>query len=440
MTYKTQKQGQMSASEVKQMQEALISKGYDVGSTGADGIWGANTAAALSQYKKDTGGSNSYGNSVGNETLQKLYGTNSSSSSGYKEPEGWYTVGSDTTGYVTYDANGRVVGELPATHKTVPGTNYTVGIHNDVGWTAYDQLLASQNNLQNTLSGLDNIYGGYVTQLQGGANSANSALNEARQNALAGINTTYDNSARNYYRMYKTQEKELPEQLSSIGATGGATESAALRLMSNYSDNLYKNETARNQNINALDEDYYNAVAQNSAQLASQVANIYYQLEREKINAQNNAYNQQANIYNQYLQSVADQEANNAKNQVALANDATNQAINSLKAAGYDVYTYKDSNGYIKYDVGSSTSKKKVTDSSGSGGGGISTPVGYSYSDIVGMINSGNLSGANSATYQAANAGTINQAQANLIASTISQLANTGSTTAKSTGSVKKKG
>lgn len=71
----------MSKSDIKKMQQALVNAGYDVGSSGVDGIWGKDTAAALSKYKAATGGSNTYGTTVGNETLNKLYGKTSSGSS-----------------------------------------------------------------------------------------------------------------------------------------------------------------------------------------------------------------------------------------------------------------------------------------------------------------------------------------------------------------------
>ena len=44
-----------TGSEVKELQKALQSAGYDVGGTGADGIYGKNTAAAVKQYQKDNG-------------------------------------------------------------------------------------------------------------------------------------------------------------------------------------------------------------------------------------------------------------------------------------------------------------------------------------------------------------------------------------------------
>ena len=48
------KQGS-SGSDVKKLQQTLIEKGYDVGGTGADGVFGKNTLAAVKQYQKDNG-------------------------------------------------------------------------------------------------------------------------------------------------------------------------------------------------------------------------------------------------------------------------------------------------------------------------------------------------------------------------------------------------
>lgn len=45
----------MSGDEVKDLQEKLINAGYDVGSTGADGKFGANTQAAVEAYQRDHG-------------------------------------------------------------------------------------------------------------------------------------------------------------------------------------------------------------------------------------------------------------------------------------------------------------------------------------------------------------------------------------------------
>ena len=59
--------------EVKKLQEQLMNLGYDVGATGADGIFGEKTKAALRSYQADQG-LNSDG-IVGENTYEALYGT-----------------------------------------------------------------------------------------------------------------------------------------------------------------------------------------------------------------------------------------------------------------------------------------------------------------------------------------------------------------------------
>lgn len=61
-------------SEVKKLQEALINAGYDVGKTGADGVLGKNTEAAIKQYQKDNG--LTVDGIAGKNTQASLYGTN----------------------------------------------------------------------------------------------------------------------------------------------------------------------------------------------------------------------------------------------------------------------------------------------------------------------------------------------------------------------------
>ena len=64
-----------SGSEVEKLQNALIDAGYDVGSTGADGVFGNNTAAAVKQYQKDNG--LTVDGIAGKNTLGALYSTKS---------------------------------------------------------------------------------------------------------------------------------------------------------------------------------------------------------------------------------------------------------------------------------------------------------------------------------------------------------------------------
>ena len=65
-----------SGSDVKQLQNALIQAGYDVGSAGADGVYGSKTAAAVKQYQKDNG--LAVDGIAGKNTLNSLYYTSDS--------------------------------------------------------------------------------------------------------------------------------------------------------------------------------------------------------------------------------------------------------------------------------------------------------------------------------------------------------------------------
>lgn len=68
-----------SGDDVKKLQNALVSAGYDVGKSGADGVYGADTTAAVKKYQQDNG--LAVDGIAGNDTLGALYG-NSSTGSG----------------------------------------------------------------------------------------------------------------------------------------------------------------------------------------------------------------------------------------------------------------------------------------------------------------------------------------------------------------------
>lgn len=66
------KQGS-TGSDVKKLQTALMNAGYDVGTAGADGIFGSKTAAAVKAYQKDNG--LVVDGIVGSKTSGSLYGS-----------------------------------------------------------------------------------------------------------------------------------------------------------------------------------------------------------------------------------------------------------------------------------------------------------------------------------------------------------------------------
>ena len=69
-----------TGSDVKKLQETLIEKGYNVGGTGADGVLGKNTEAAIKQYQKDNG--LQVDGIAGKNTLGSLYGSGTQKTNG----------------------------------------------------------------------------------------------------------------------------------------------------------------------------------------------------------------------------------------------------------------------------------------------------------------------------------------------------------------------
>lgn len=133
--------------------------------------------------------------------------------------------------------------------------------------------------LKNVKQGYDTMYQNYANQLVN--NGSFQAIESARQNMQNNTNRQYNDAAKNYYAQYRINQNKLPEQLSNLGVTGGASETAQLGLMNQYSGNLYNNESARANALNTGNMQYDQMVAENSTSLAEQLANTYLTLAQQ---------------------------------------------------------------------------------------------------------------------------------------------------------------
>lgn len=152
--------------------------------------------------------------------------------------------------------------------------------------TADKYLQDFQNTIKTNSAALKNIKAGYDTMYQNYANGLVNdgtfqAIENARTNANALTNRNYDNSAKNYYTMYRQNQLAMPEKLSNLGVTGGASETALLKLMNQYSGNMYNNENARNNTINTTNMQYDQQIADNSKNIAQQLADTYLKLAQQ---------------------------------------------------------------------------------------------------------------------------------------------------------------
>lgn len=304
----------MSSSDIKTMQNALIKAGYSVGSSGADGIWGKDTAAALSAYKKDTGGSNSSGYSVGNETFKKLYGTGGSNSNTTgttgstvtTKNQPYYVVKAGDTGY-----NADVANKAAA---YLSGGVYTPGQAIDTDWWGAGGGKALMYGNNNTYKGqamttTDMEKAAYYAKLYDQAqqaayeqqmmeypnqiynqmmdmissqNAQNQAASQQRTqqivNSIRGnetyINNAYQEAQRQAYINQALQRAQMGDYLSANGYTGGIAESTLAQLASNYENNRRNATSERDAALRQIEQLIAEAQANGNSVLAD-IANNY---------------------------------------------------------------------------------------------------------------------------------------------------------------------
>lgn len=152
--------------------------------------------------------------------------------------------------------------------------------------TAQKYLQDFQNTINTNSAALKGIKAGYDTMYKNYANGLVNdgtfqAIENARQNSQDTTNRQYNDAARNYYSQYMQNQKVLPERLSNLGVTGGATESALLKLMNQYSGNMYQNQNARANALNNINMQYDQQIANNSKTIAQQLAETYLSLAQQ---------------------------------------------------------------------------------------------------------------------------------------------------------------
>lgn len=322
------RKGSTSTSEVKKMQQGLKDKGYYKGNV--DGVWGSGTSSALSAFKSATGGSNSYGNSFGKETTDKLYGTNSSG-----------TKSSGAKGGIGFMQNViKSVSNNPTAYGTAYYNALTKGGMDPIG---SDRLTADpniQNQWNMALGGAQDLYNTNAGQL---GNVYNQGVNQANQAA--------EDAARQQYIVYKQNKNKLAEQLSSSGITGGASETALNSILNAYSSGLASNNSALQESLAKLGNEYQGDLSSLMAQLQqSQAAinNQYGQMQAEDLaNQKKQLAESQASALEAYLQQQQQRKINDWNSKVSANIQSKNPA-----------YVWADSDGRLHYNNSSAAASQ----------------------------------------------------------------------------------
>ena len=313
---------------------------YHVGATGRD-------VDAVGQYLVDNGYMGSYSGKYDSNMQNALQNAK-------KDLLGGSNYKGATFGAATLNAIEKKNAEAAAAAKEEA---YNSGYNSAMGEV--------DGMIQAAISPIQNMYANMQTQ-------QNAALQNAQRLSADQINNAYNLSARDYYQLYKTQQAKLPENLSKAGVTGGASESAQLKLMNNYSENLYKNEAARNNQLAGINRNYNDQIAQNSINAANQMANAYLQMAQQQL-----SYKRQDELAAKEQQAQAEENA--AARTVAQWNANVRARMEEQLAKGDTIWTWTDESGKIHWTtyeskglamggkkLSPSSSKVKATSSSGS--------------------------------------------------------------------------
>lgn len=179
-----------SGTEVKKLQQSLIDAGYSVGSSGADGIYGSNTAAAVKKYQQDNG--LTVDGIAGEQTLGKLYGTS----------------GTQTNNVPQQKTPLQTATRQPTQQAQIATPKYPTNAYDPVSDAAYQQALSA---LQNAQKQMPTYAATYDQQLQ-----------DVYNQIVGRDKFSYDMNADALYQQYADQYK-LGGEMAMMDTMGQAS-------------------------------------------------------------------------------------------------------------------------------------------------------------------------------------------------------------------------
>lgn len=224
----------------------------------------------------------------------------------------------------------------------------------------YQQQLqqAAQNSYNNNMNALNAAYGAKLDALANGYNSTKDALGKQYDTSKGEVNRDAERALREAFVNKMMSAKNLQQQLTAQGLSGGAAESTMASLQNNYGNARNGIETTRNDNLTdlnntfqnnlaAAEREYYNQLAaaadqktQLEIQIENALANALMGSYESQINALKNADEAYYGFMGDLIGKQMDYEFRNAK--------AGNPAAVITSLAQNDMGTYTDK---AKYDA-----------------------------------------------------------------------------------------
>lgn len=224
----------------------------------------------------------------------------------------------------------------------------------------YQQQLqqAAQNSYNNNMNALNAAYQSKLNALASGFNSTKDSLGRQYDASRGEVNRDAERALREAYVNKMMSGKNLQQQLTAQGISGGAAESTLASLQNNYGNSRNGIETTRNDNLTdllntyqnnlaAAEQEYYNQLAA----AADQKTQLEMQIENALANALTGSYESQINALSNADSAYYDFMGDLMKQQMAYQYKnakATNPTAVVTSLAQNDMGTYTDK---AKYDA-----------------------------------------------------------------------------------------
>ena len=341
-----------------------------------------NLLAADASYRTDERG---YPNSVGTTykptttpSTQQKYGININVDKRFQAPS-WYSA-KDNSNVKSGTSSGSVSGSSSKSSGSASSGSGAYG--------AYMQLAAAQAaaNQQRALEAANSMRAAAQSAYDRGMNNLNSAFNSRLQNLSDNLNATRDQLSQSYNSSANTvnqdadrslkqayinnmlNRKNLNQQLSSQGLSGGATESTLARMYNNYgnarnsiegtrADNITNLNNTYNTNLaNAL-QAYNNAVSDAQSQRMQYANSLENALANNQISAEENYQNALNNNNSAYLNALG-----TALDQMNRYDFTPSEVLNDITLANVIQNAFNTSSNY-KNAVAQAEANNGVTNS-----------------------------------------------------------------------------
>ncbi len=239
------------------------------------------------------------------------------------------------------------------------------------------QQQAAQNAYNNNMAALNNAYNQKLASLDKNLNNMKTQLASQYDYSKGNINTDADRSLKEAYVNKMLSQKNMQQQLSAQGISGGASESAMAGLINNYGNARNEIDTTRGENLAGLEQTYNSNLADimsnyESARQNAADTRLQYQMQLENALASNstdsysNLYNAMASLDSSYLAAMQNALANQASYS-AKQTSASNGVNNASTSGNTDLSTFNGALAYAKKNVGPSNINDFVSQLAGNG-------------------------------------------------------------------------